>query len=174
MLLARLKAGDEAAFSETFELFSRKIYRHVLFRTSSPETAEDIMSETFIRAWEVVRERAKEIRNLRAFLYRIAGNLVIDHYRKDAKAAVPMTEEMEEVLAGGSDPGAETEAILDRERLRAALGRLEADARDLLVMRYLDDLSIPEISHLTGKKPNAVYVALHRAVKRLQRVCLES
>mgnify|MGYP001286659091 CR=1 FL=1 len=62
MLLARIQSGDGSAFIEAYDLFAPKLYRHALFRTSSPEVAEDIASETFTRAWEVIREKAKEIR----------------------------------------------------------------------------------------------------------------
>ena len=91
LLLRRIRSGDPAAFVETYDFFAPKIYRHALFKTSSPETADDVMSETFLRAWEVVRERAEEIRNLRAFLYRIADNLIIDWYRKKRPEAMPQT-----------------------------------------------------------------------------------
>ena len=172
LIAVRLRAGEEAAFVQTYEFFGPKIYRHALFRVSSPETAEDIMHETFARAWEFARERAAEIRSLRAFLYRIADNLIVDHYRRNAKAALPMTEELEATLSDGRDPLAAIDGALARERMREALAKLREEARSLLVMRYIDELSIGEIAELTGKKKNAVYVALHRAVKELQRLCV--
>lgn len=171
MLLRRIRSGDESAFVETYEFFSPKIYRHALFRTSSPETADDIMSETFVRAWETIRVKAAEVKRLQAFLYRIADNLIIDHYRRNARSAVSLTEEMEEGLRAPGDPHAEIDRMLRSERLAQELERLRPEVRSLLVMRYVDDLSIEEIAQVTGKKKNAVYVALHRAVKELKLAC---
>jgi RNA polymerase sigma-70 factor (ECF subfamily) len=171
LLLARIKAGDGTAFVETYDLFAPKLYRHALFRTSSPEVAEDLVSETFVRAWEHVREKAKEIRHLKAFLYRIADNLIIDHYRKNARAAVPISEEIEETLRAPGDPHAALDGLLAGEKVAAKLRELRPETRDLLVMRYVDDLPIERIAETTGKKRNAVYVALHRAVKELKALC---
>lgn len=174
ILLDRLKKGDATAFTETYGLFAQKIYRHALFRTSSIEVAEDIMSETFVKAWEVVRERVDEIRNLKAFLWRIADNMVIDHYRRKGRAPVQLTDEMEESLPHDARIEEGVDGVLARDRLASALGRLREETRALLVMRYIDDLPIATIAEMTGRKPNAVYVALHRAVKELKDVCAGS
>ncbi len=171
LLLRRIQSGDETAFIETYDVFGPKIYRHALFRTSSPETADDIMSETFVRAWQSVRVKAEEIQHLKAFLYRIADNLIIDHYRRNARAAVAISDEIEETLRAPGDPHEEMDRLLKSERLGQALSRLRPEVRDLLVMRYIDDLPIEHIAELTGKKKNAVYVALHRAVKELKLAC---
>jgi RNA polymerase sigma-70 factor (ECF subfamily) len=174
LLLARIQSGDDAAFVETYELFAPKIYRHALFRTSSPQVAEDIMSDTFVRAWETVRLKAKEIRHLKAFLYRVADNLIIDHYRKNARAAVSIGEELEETLAAPGNPHDALDRVLAGDKLAAQLARLRPETRDLLVMRYIDDLPIEDIAERVGKKKNAIYVALHRAVKELQQLCAGS
>lgn len=171
LLLARIQAGDETAFVETYELFAPKLYRHALFRTSAPETAEDILSETFVRAWESVRSKATEIRHLKAFLYRIADNLIIDHYRKNARAAVAISDDIEQSLRAPGDPHQDLDDLLQSERLKEALRKLRPESRDLLVMRYVDDLPIGRIAEATGKQKNATYVALHRAVKELKAVC---
>ncbi len=171
LLLARIQSGDESAFVEAYGHFAPKIYRHALFRTSSPQTAEDVMSETFARAWGVVRARSGEIRHLKAFLYRIADNLIIDHYRSNARAPVPIDEDLEATLSSPSDPQRDLDRTLASDLLAEGLARLRPETRDLLVMRYIDDLPIGHIAERTGKKKNAVYVALHRAVKELQQLC---
>lgn len=171
VLLRRIRSGDETAFVETYEFFGPKIYRHALFRTSSPETADDIMSETFVRAWETIRVKAAEVQRLRAFLYRIADNLIIDHYRRNARSAIAISDEIEETLRAPGDPHEEIDRLLKSDRLAQELERLRPETRDLLVMRYVDDLSIEEIASMTGKKKNAIYVALHRAVKELKLAC---
>lgn len=171
LLLARIQSGDGTAFIEAYDLFAPKLYRHALFRTSSPEVADDIASETFTRAWETVREKATEIRHLKAFLYRIADNLIVDHYRKNSRAAVSISEELEATLRAPGDPHEELDRTLAGERMTGLLAKLRPETRDLLVMRYIDDLPIEHIAETTGKTKNAMYVALHRAVKELKALC---
>ncbi len=170
-LLRRLKSADDSAFVETYDLYAPKIYRHAYYRTGSAETAEDIMSETFLKAWEYVRTHSKVVTHLRAFLYRIANNLIVDFYRKRAKSALPIDEDMERMLGLDDRIGEKTDRILQSERMKAALSELGEDAREMVVMRYLDDLTIDEIAAATGKTKNAIYVALHRAIKQLKTVC---
>lgn len=174
ILLARIQSGDGTAFVEAYDFFAPKLYRHALFRTSSPEVADDITSETFTRAWESIREKAKEIRHLQAFLYRIADNLIIDHYRRNSRSALPISDEIEETLRAPGDPHEQLDKTLASEKLAGMLSKLRPETRDLLVMRYIDDLSIGDIAATTGKKANAIYVALHRAVGELKELCLET
>ena len=173
-LLRRVLSGDQFAFAEIYDLYAGRLYRHALFRTGSTEDAEEIVSETFMRFWDRVRAGEKEVRYLQAFLYRIAGNLIVDHYRRRAHEALPMTEGLEATLASGERLEEDTDAALSGADLRRALDRLRPEARDLLTMRYIDELSIAEIAELLDKKANAVYVALHRAIKELQKICLGS
>lgn len=170
-ILRRLKSGDDTAFVEAYDLFAPKIYRHALYRTSSDETAADIMSETFLKAWEYVRESAKEITHLRAFLYRIANNMVVDHYRRRARAPDPIDDELERTLGIDMMIEETVDISIESGRMREAMLTLKIETRELLVMRYLDDLTIDEIAETTGKTKNAVYVALHRAVKDLKTLC---
>lgn len=174
ILLARIQSGDGSAFVEAYDFFAPKLYRHALYRTSSPEVADDITSETFTRAWESIREKANEIRHLKAFLYRIADNLIIDHYRKNARAALPISEELEETLRAPGDPHEQLDKVLDGEKLAGMLSKLRPETRDLLIMRYIDDLPIGHIAATTGKKANAIYVALHRAMNELKELCAET
>ena len=172
-LLRRIKNGDDSAFVETYDLFAPKIYRHVLFRTDSEELAEDLVSETFLKAWEYVRTQAKDVTHLRAFLYRIANNMVIDHYRRRAKGPVPIDEDLERTLSDEktSHLPEHVDLTMESERMRRALSGLRPDVRELLVMRFIDDLTIEEIAETLGKNKNAVYVAIHRGVKELKNVC---
>lgn len=169
--LKRLKKGDHTAFTEAYDLYAPKLYRHALYRTSSHETAEDIMGQTFLKAWEFVSERAVEIDNLKAFLYRICNNLIIDHYRSKARTDVAISETLERTLSSGEDIEAVTELGIEIDRMHEALEELHVDAKELIVMRYIDELSMDEIADIKGKTKNALYVALHRAIKELKTVC---
>lgn len=170
-LLRRIHRGDASAFAETYDLFAPKIYRHALYRTSSKEVAEDIMSQTFLKGWEFISKNPREVTYLKAFIYRIANNLIIDFYRSKARKPVSLTDEMEQVLPDDIVIEEETDLVLRRDRMHEALCLLKEETRELLIMRFIDELSMDEIAELKGKNKNALYVAIHRAVKELKLIC---
>lgn len=170
-LLKRLKKGDHASFIEAYNLLAPKLYRHAFFRTSSHEIAEDIMGNTFLKAWEFSSKNSAEIDNLKAFLYRICNNLIIDHYRSKVRTDIGMTESIERTLASEENIEMLADTMLAKEKMHEALDGLKQETRELIVMRYIDELSIEEIAHIQGKTKNSLYVALHRAVKELKLVC---
>ena len=173
-LLRRIQSGDDSAFTEAYDIYAPKLWKHAYYRTGTKEQADDIMSEAFLRAWEFIRERAKEIQHLRAFLYRVTNNLIVDHYRRKARAPIAMDEEMERTMRYDAEIDTNTDLLMESEKMREALLELRTDVRELLVMRFIDDLTIEEISVTTGKTKNAVYVAIHRAVKELKILCSET
>jgi RNA polymerase sigma-70 factor (ECF subfamily) len=169
--LSRIQTGDDSAFTEVYQDYAPRIWKHVYYRTNNRESADDIMSETFLRTWEFVRVRSHEVEHLRAFIYRVANNLVVDHYRSRSRAAIQMDEEMERTLGYDAEIDIQAEERLQADNMRRALLQLQAEARDLLVMRFIDELTIEEIADALGKNRNAVYVSIHRAVKKLKEVC---
>jgi len=170
-LLKRLKKGDHAAFTEAYDAFAPKLYRHAFYRVSSHEAAEDIMGQTFLKAWEFVTDKAGEIDNLKAFLYRICNNLIIDHYRSKSRTEVGLSDAIERTLASEEDIEEMADIGIAVERMHEALEELNGDTKELIVMRYIDELTIDEIAVIKGKTKNALYVALHRAVKELKLIC---
>ena len=169
--LKRLRKGDHRAFTEAYDLFAPKLYRHAYFRTSSHETAEDIMGQTFLKAWEFVSTKPGEVENLKAFLYRICNNLIIDHYRSKVRTDIAITDGLERTLSTDEDIEDAADLGIALDRMHEALDGLHHEAKDLIVMRYIDELTMDEISVIKGKTKNALYVALHRAVKELRIVC---
>ena len=169
--LDRIQGGDDSAFTEVYQDYAPRIWRHVYYRTNDRETADDIMGETFLRTWAFVRVRASEIEHLRAFIYRVANNLVVDHYRSRSRAAIQMDEVLERTLRYDAGIPESADEMLLAEAMRQALLQLQAEPRELLVMRFIDDLTIEEIAEALGKNRNAVYVSIHRAVKKLKEVC---
>ena len=130
-----------------------KIYRFCYYRLLNREMAEDLTQETFLRYFSGnYREEGKEIR----YLYTIARNLCIEEYRKRKMESLPETV---------SDEGEQSEKMLERVHIRDAIMKLHEDDRDLLVMRFLNETSISEISRITGLSRFALY----RKLKRLKR-----
>jgi len=160
-------------FSQIYDQYIDKIYRFVYLKVNSQEIAEDITSKVFLRGWEAyktkfeIRNSKFEIKNIGAFLYQIARNLVTDHYREKGRAKFVSIENSPII-----DPnqGLEEKAILssDVEAVRHSLSDLKEDYQNVIIWHYLDDLSIPEVAKMLGRTEEATRVLLHRALGALR------
>jgi RNA polymerase sigma-70 factor (ECF subfamily) len=156
---------NEQDFLRLYDELSEPLFRHCYFRVSSRELAEDLTQESFMRVWDYF-SAGKAIDNPKAFLYRIAGNLIIDHYRRKKEASL-------EVLAeDGYDPAGDdaTTILAQAEGGRALrlLEQLEPQHREVLTLRYVDGLDLGEIAKVIGQSENAVSVRIHRATDKLK------
>ena len=167
-------------FSKIYDKYIEKIYRFVFLKVSSPEVAEDLTSETFLRGWMAFREQRTKnneqrtkIENPPAFLYQIARNLVVDYYREKGKFQIVSAQDYRIV-----DPriNLEEKANLssDFEEVRAVLVSLKEEYQDVIIWHYLDELSIPEIARILDKSEGATRVMLHRALKALRTIINEA
>jgi RNA polymerase sigma factor (sigma-70 family) len=154
-------------FLAAYDAYAASILRHASFRVRDQKTAEDITSETFMKAWDFVRKN-NEVENFKGFLYKIADNLIIDHYRAKGNANVPIDAVPEARLADQSDLPAEMGRKLSAETIHRHLQSLPEDQRVILIYRYIDDLEIGKIRELTGKSATNIYVTIHRALKVLR------
>lgn len=166
--LKKLNQRDHEAFGQCYDFYASKIYRHAFYRLGSKELAEDLVSEVFIKVWEFLADPTKKIDNLRAFLYRIANNLITDHYRGKDRRPILINEEIENILGDGGEWGKNLERRVEFEEILKSLGKLPKGTRELLIWRYIDELDIGEIAELSGRTKNAVYVALHRALREMR------
>lgn len=167
------KKIDEKAFLKAYEIFAPKIFRHVYFRVSSKEDAEDLTSQVFLKSWVYLKDSRNKIKDLKSFLYRTTHNLIVDYYRKKARTPFVINEEFENKFFYEKDI---VQRVNDQEELkmvRGAISKLKKDFRDIIVLRYVDDLSIKEISKITNKSRNAIYITLSRAIKELQFITRE-
>lgn len=155
----------EKEFLATYGQFSDAIFRHCVFRVSDREKAKDITQVAFIRLWDTVSQ-GKEIDNMRAFLYRIVNNLIIDEYRKRKDESLDRMRD-EEGFDVGFDPRNEIETRDDYERSLLLLETLPAHYRQALVMRHIDGLSVKEIARMTDESENVISVRIHRAIAKL-------
>lgn len=167
------KKIDEQAFLKAYEVFAPKIFRHIYFRVNSKEDAEDLTSQVFLKSWVYLKDSHNKIKDLKSFFYRTTHNLIVDYYRKKARTPFMINEEFENKFFYEKDI---VQKINDQEELkmvRGAVFKLKKDFRDVIVLRYMDDLSIKEISKITHKSKNAIYITLSRAIKELQLITRE-
>lgn len=165
---------DKEAFGRLYDLYVKPIYRFVYFKVNSREEAEDLTSETFLKAWDYVSkpENSQKIRNAKAFFYQVASNLVTDFYRK--KSLLPLSLDSLGKNGDIKDEKAEIGAdklIKDAEiaELKKAFRNIPHNYSDTIIWYYLEDLKISEIAEILKKSEGTVRVLIHRALKSLKK-----
>lgn len=155
-------------FSKIYDKNIAAVYRFVFFKVSSEEIAQDLTSEAFSKGWEVFQREGSKVENPRALIYRIARNLVIDHYRKKDKEQVVSVDNF---WAPDPRPGLEDNVLLnsDFEQVKKALASLKDNYQSVITMHYIEGMSTKEISKIMRKSDGATRVLLHRALNSLRR-----
>lgn len=161
-------------FGQIYDQYIDKIYRFVYLKVNSQETAEDITSKVFLKGWEAFQSPKAEIKNPGAFLYQIARNAVVDHYREKGRTKVVSVDAGPQIADPGTD--AHDKAILnaDISVIKTAIQKLKPEQQDVIVWHYLDDMPIADIAQLLGKPAGTVRVMLHRGLKDLRGIIQES
>ncbi len=157
----------EGWFLSAYEQYADAIFRHCALRLGDREQGKELMQETFIRAWESA-VRGIEIGNCRAFLYKVANNLIIDVARRRKLRTQDSLETLQETGFDLPDrePGPErkTEGTLAIESMR----KLEEPYRTALVMRFIDGLSPSDIASILKVSENVISVRIHRGLQKLE------
>ncbi|KND47842.1 MAG: RNA polymerase sigma factor [Parcubacteria bacterium C7867-006] len=162
----------EKMFLEAYQSHSDSIFRFIIFKIDNRERALDLTQETFMKTWIHISKNG-ELENIRAFLYKVAGNLVIDEYRKRGKKDYN-TDSLETMSEDGFEPTSnvdELESIvnkLDGEKIMGLVQTLPEMYSDILFMKYNEDLSISEMADSLDVSQNVVSVRLNRAIKKLK------
>ncbi len=158
----------QKAFTEAYDLHMEEIFRYFAYRLTDRERAKELTQETFMRAWAYA-SKGKEIRAVRPFLFTTASNIFKNELR-DRKLATSLEEHMEatgnEPEANERSPDTQAEATL----LRMSLERLEEPYKEVLRLRYFDELSPKEIGEMLGESENTISVRVHRALKKLKEL----
>ncbi len=155
----------EEAYLKAYDLYNDAIFRYCLFETSNREIALDLAQDTFMKVWEYL-QAGNTIENMRAFLYRVAGNLVIDYRRK--KKATSLDALLDEGFDVGHDEKSKTIDVIDGRKVMELMNEIPEKYRDVIIMRYVEDLSIKEIAEVTGETENNISVRLHRGLDRVR------
>lgn len=158
----------EKQFLKAYDEFADPIFRHCYFRVFNRERAKDLMQETFTKTWEYLNGGNKRVDNLRAFLYRVANNLIIDNSRKKKE------DSLESMQEEGFDPGVDTRgqlmSFMEAGEAIKVLDKINPKYKQVIQMRYIDDLSPKEIAEALGESENNVSVRLHRGLKELREI----
>lgn len=160
--------NSKEQFSYIYNQYIEKIYRFVYLKVNSEETAQDITSKVFLNCWESYRKKSEKIENPRAFLYQIARNMVVDHYREKGRTTIVSAENMPQMADHRTNLHEKAILSSDIEMVKSAIQKLKKDYQDVLIWHYLEDMSVQEISALLNKPEGTVRVIIHRGLNALR------
>lgn len=161
-------------FLESYNLHSDEVFRFALFKLGDREKAKDVTQETFMKMW-LYLSKGNEVKNTRAFLYKIIGNLVIDEYRKTNRRG-GRTQSLDTLSDLGYEVGFDDTASwvdkIDGAQALALLQELPDVYAEVLFLKYVEEKTIMEISEITGNTDNAIGVRINRGIKKLKDIIL--
>ena len=176
-LVTRAQAGDADAFGELYDRYIDLIYRYIYYRVGSQAVAEDLTSETFLRALRRISTFAWQGRDVGAWFVTIARNLVTDHYKSSRYRLEVTTADLLTTAgdaAGENSPEAEVISSLTNTLLLTAVKKLNPEQQECVVLRFLQGLSVSETALAMGKNEGAIKALQYRAVRSLGRMLPDS
>lgn len=168
ILINQIKKGDEQAFAQFYNTYQPKLYRFIYFKVSDQERAQELTDEVFMKVFYYLKDnQSDEVDNFQAFIFKTARNLVIDFYRT-RKNDVSLEAIPE--IAFPEDASKKIDEKLDMEKLVQALNHLPQNYKEIIVLRFIDELSFEEISQSTGKSLGNCRMLAHRGIKKLKEI----
>jgi RNA polymerase sigma-70 factor (ECF subfamily) len=163
--------GNQSAFTQLYNEHVDKIYRYIYFRVNSRADAEDLTQEVFIKALEAIGSYKWRGVHFTSWLFRIAHNQMVDHFRKQPKQKRAALEEV--VVVSTEDPVAMTDRKLEIEELSQALKKLPAAQREVVSLRFIAGLPIAEVARTLGKSEGTVKALQFNAIVSLRKLLPE-
>lgn len=172
-LIQRACGGDRQAFGLLYERYLDDIYQYMFYRVGNTQDSEDLTEKVFLKIWESTPRLCSEepIRNFRAWIYRISHNLVVDHYRS-RKETSPLSSNESQYPAGRSTEE-DVESLRERDLLVKAIGQLNPQDQEIIVARFINQLSHAETAEIIRKSEGHVRVLQYRALKKLRSIMAE-
>jgi RNA polymerase sigma-70 factor, ECF subfamily len=167
-LITRARQRDAGAFGILYQRHLERVYRYIAYRTIQQDVAEDLTSEVFLNAWKSIERYEDRGYTFRSWLLRLAHNEVVDYYRV-RKTDVPLPEQESQMpaLAG---PELLAELQSDRAALLRAIRQLPDEWQQLILLRFVEELSFDEIASVLGKSSGACRQLQHRIFARLREL----
>jgi RNA polymerase sigma-70 factor (ECF subfamily) len=166
-LVERAQQGDGEAFGELYDRYVTVVHRYVLHRVGDRSLAEDVTSETFVRALRRIDSLSFQGRDVGAWLVTIARNIVLDHVKSSRYRLEVSTADMLDADRATDGPEDAVVAHLTNTQLLACVKQLGGEQQECIVLRFLHGLSVAETAAIMGKKDGAIKALQHRAVRRL-------
>jgi RNA polymerase sigma-70 factor (ECF subfamily) len=158
---------NQQQFLEAYDKYAPAISRYCYYRVFDMEKAKDVVQETFTRTWKYMAD-GKKVENIRALLYRIATNIIIEESKK--KKISSLDKIMEEGFAPFTDTRQKTQDHFTAEEIIVIIKTLNEKHRDVVLMKYVEELTTEEIAFALDETENNVYVMISRGLKLVRKI----
>jgi len=162
--------GEAQAFGLLYDHYQPQIYRFIYLKVSHREEAEDLTHQVFLKSWENITDYESYGFPFSSWLYRIARNQTIDYYRTKKSniglesIAETKASEDEEIILESID------ASFDIQKIKEAVKLLSDDQQNVIILRFIEDLSPKETAEIMEKTEGAIKILQHRAIKKLKEI----
>ncbi|HAV76169.1 MAG TPA: RNA polymerase subunit sigma-24 [Anaerolineae bacterium] len=164
-LIKQAKSGNSEAFAQLYDAYLERVYRYIYFRVSDDALTEDLTSQVFLKAWENLDRYKIDSSPYIAWLYTVARNLVIDHYRTK-KESLPL-DDITPLASEDQTPLEEVEVRFSLQAMRDSLQSLTDDQQQVLILKFIAGLPNVDIAKMMNKKEGAVRALQMRALQTL-------
>ena len=168
--MERAAICDPEAIASLYDLYAPKIFSYIYHRLSDPNVAEDLTAQVFLRMIEAIETEKGWRTSFSGWIYRIAHNLVVDHYRKRSRAEFSNIDDTPNIPARRGDPYQTTAALLDSDELIRAINLLTEEQAQVISLRFLESLTITEVAEIMDKSEGSIKALQYRAVASLRRI----
>jgi RNA polymerase sigma-70 factor (ECF subfamily) len=155
----------EELMTAAHEEFEKGLNIHAFFKINNNDLGEDLVQDTFMKTWKYLVKGGK-IEQMKAFLYHILNNLIIDEYRKRKTSS--LDDLLDKGFEIGFDESEKNTDIADGKAALLLIKFLPKKDQEIIKMRYIQDLSITEISNITKQSKNTIAVQIHRGMNKLR------
>ncbi len=159
--------AQKEVLSKAYGDFNKGLNSYAFFKVSNHEIGQDMVQETFTKTWKYLVRKGK-IDGMKSFLYHILNNLIVDEYRKRKRKPTSLDALTDEGFAPSIDNSEELFNTIDGRVAVNLIKKLPDMYREIIHMRYVQDLSLREMSEITGQSENTLSVRVHRGVYKLR------
>jgi len=167
-LVVKSQKGDSEAFAELYDVFVNPIYRYIFYKVDKKDV-EDLTEMLFMKAWENIgKYRKQKNKSFKAWIFRIAHNLVVDHYRltREHSSLDPRLRDTKR----DHDPIEKAEDALNSDNLKSAIGKLKKNYQQIIILKFINELDNDEICKIMKKSEGSVRILQFRALRSLRNI----
>lgn len=159
---------DDKAFGELYIEQLPRIRRFLSHKLPTQQEAEDMATDVFMRVWDYAQ--TTRVESITGLLFKICRNSCANYYRNRAQVKIQELETIEDTLSDGKSIEEEVSLIMSVEAIEKHLSLLKEEYKDVIIMRFLEEMSVAEISEALEKSENNTRVLLYRAIKAMRRI----
>jgi RNA polymerase sigma-70 factor, ECF subfamily len=176
ILYIKISKKDKQAFIKAYDMYIDDIYRFVFFKVGNEDETKDITSSVFLKTWDHIQNNnLKDYKTLKSLFYKVARNLVIDHYRKKSTrqndVELDRSAGLKDCLPDArQDAARQMEIKNDTELVRMKMTELKDEYQEAITLRYINELSIEEMAGIMNKSKGNIRVLVYRSMNALREL----